>query len=474
MISIRSKYPQLLFLQSFLFSIILLSGVNVWAFDENATKELLENQCTSCHKFEGNGESRFNLKAPDLMWGGSKFKRDWLVAWLQGNENPVYGKGYRWDLSQTPIQHPSITEEQANGVVDYFEKYLKDSTVKPNTIDYSKFSEIEYSFGAKIFRDFSCMGCHQVIEDGKPTGGPQSADFFDANKRLNPDWIYRFNSNPPDFVPHSGEYVADVSGLGLRYVTGYIALQGAQDFKFFEPWKTRYFANADAAKGANVYKEYCSQCHGAKGKGDGPAASGLNPKPAVHANMALSDFPDDYLYNVVYYGGKSVGKSSLMPDFGLTLPPQDFANVIAHLKATFKGGEEASISSGGMQSKKVVGCTQKRSTKKAPAAYLNRKNRVPATEENIQAGKKLYLKGAKPVACQMCHGKKGNGKGAAAGGMSPRPRDFTCSPMMNNLPDGQLFWIIKNGSSGTGMMAFRKLTDDQIWQLVHYIRKFSQ
>ncbi len=388
----------------------------------------------------------------------------------------MYAKNYRWDLSTTPLKHPVVNENQANAIDDYFKKNLQDPTVKANTIDYSKFSEMEYNLGAKIFRDFSCIGCHQVVEDGKVTGGPQSATFFDAAKRYNPDWIYRFNSNPPDYVPHSGEYVADVSGLGLRYATGYIALQGNKDFKFFEPWKTEYFSNSNAASGALVYKEYCSQCHGPSGKGDGPAASGLNPKPAVHANMALSDFPDDYLFNLIYYGGKSVGKSSLMPDFGLTLPPQDLANVIAYLKATFKGETTASVSStstGAMKSASS-NCIQKRKTKKAPASYLKRKNPLPDTEANIQAGKKLFMKEAKPVACMMCHGKKGNGKGPGAGGMNPRPRNFTCSPMMNDIPDGQLFWIVKNGSPGTGMMAFRKLKDKQIWKLVHYIRTLAE
>ncbi len=472
------KRHQSFYLSLLIISFILLTGANVWAFDENSTRKLIENQCASCHKFEGKGESRFNLKAPDLMWGGSKFKREWLVAWLQGKEKSMYSKSFRWDLSTTPVKHPSINEEQANSVADYFEKNLKDSTVAPNTIDYSKFSEIEYNFGAKIFRDYSCIGCHQVMEDGKVTGGPQSADFFEAAKRYNPDWIYRFNSNPPDFVPHSGEYVADVSGLGLRYATGYIALQGNKDFKFYEPWKTEYFAKANSTKGAKVYKEYCSQCHGSSGKGDGPAASGLNPKPAAHANMALSDFPDDYLFNLVYYGGKSVGKSSLMPDFGLTLPPQDLANVIAYLKAEFKGNENDSSSVSAKVEEKIKkgsnNCIQKRKIKKAPAIYLSKNNPLPETETNIAAGKKLFMKDAKPISCKMCHGKKGNGKGAGAGGMNPRPRDFTCSAMMKDIPDGQLFWVIKNGSPGTGMMSFKKLKDKQTWQLVHYIRQLSK
>lgn len=37
-------------------------------------KQLVENQCSNSHRLEGKPDSRFNLKAPDLMWAGSKFQ----------------------------------------------------------------------------------------------------------------------------------------------------------------------------------------------------------------------------------------------------------------------------------------------------------------------------------------------------------------------------------------------------------------
>jgi hypothetical protein len=33
------------------------------------------------------------------------------------------------------------------------------------------------------------------------------------------------------------------------------------------------------AKGKNIFTTVCSSCHGTDGKGDGPAATSLNPKP---------------------------------------------------------------------------------------------------------------------------------------------------------------------------------------------------
>ena len=102
------------------------------------------------------------------------------------------------------------------------------------------------------------------------------------------------------------------------------------------PGSRKSFKDADVERGAKVYMEYCAQCHGKEGKGDGPGAKGLDPKPAVHADLPLSDYPDDYLYNLVYYGGKSVGKSPNMPDWGMTLPEQSLADVITYLRSTFK------------------------------------------------------------------------------------------------------------------------------------------
>jgi hypothetical protein len=58
--------------------------------------------------------------------------------------------------------------------------------------------------------------------------------------------------------------------------------------------------------------------------------------------------------------------------------------------------------------------------------------------------------------------------------LDPRPRNFTCGQTMQDISDGQLFWVIKKGSIGTGMMAFSGMPDNQIWQLIHYIRTLAQ
>lgn len=129
------------------------------------------------------------------------------------------------------------------------------------------------------------------------------------------------------------------------------------------------------------------------------------------------------------------------------------------------------ILSGVEQNVKAV-CPQSRSTAKAPEKYYNQANPLENNVDNIEKGRLLYQLDVQPT-CTMCHGLKGDGFGMMGAGMNPPPRNFSCSETMDSLPDGQLFWIIKNGSAGTGMPAFQDLNNKQIWQLILYIKSLK-
>jgi mono/diheme cytochrome c family protein len=439
--------------------------------DHQRAKELIEHACIGCHRLQGTAESRFNLRAPDLIWAGSKYQRPWLIRWLTGKEAPLYAKGYRWDLSEGAMNHPVVSEADANAIAEYFEKNNKDPRVKVGAFDVSKVSKFDVTFGGMAYKAHACLGCHTIEENGKIIGGPQSTALQNAGRRYNVDWLYRFGQNPQDFIIHTGEFLADATDPQLRAVIGYLAAQGVKDFAYYEPWTSREFADASGDRGKQIYKEYCAQCHGFTGKGDGPAASGLEPKPAIHANIPFEKLPMDYLYNVINHGGAAMGKSPSMPYWNLTIGQQGVADVIAYLKATFKGAPAAATAPDGGQGE---ACVQPRKTVKAPDDFLSRSNPLPASAGTISAGKTLFLKTAQPVACVMCHGELGDGKGLMGAALVPPPRNFTCGAIMKAIPDGQLFWIIKNGSPGTGMMSFAALPDDQAWQLIHYIRSLAK
>ena len=118
-------------------------------------------------------------------------------------------------------------------------------------------------------------------------------------------------------------------------------------------------------------------------------------------------------------------------------------------------------------------CPQPRFTGKAPDAIYALSNPLAKESANIAAGRRLYEKEASP-ACQVCHGIKGDGMGPLAAQFDPRPRNFACKETVNGIPDGQLFWIVQNGSPGTSMPAFHSLPDRQIWQIVMYLRELAR
>jgi mono/diheme cytochrome c family protein len=58
-----------------------------------------------------------------------------------------------------------------------------------------------------------------------------------------------------------------------------------------------YIGNAIAAqKGQMLYSKLCWTCHGKNGKGDGPAAANLNPKPKDFSSVELQKQTDGELF----------------------------------------------------------------------------------------------------------------------------------------------------------------------------------
>jgi mono/diheme cytochrome c family protein len=115
-------------------------------------------------------------------------------------------------------------------------------------------------------------------------------------------------------------------------------------------------------------------------------------------------------------------------------------------------------------------CPQPKFTGRAPADLYARTN--PITTANLKQGEQLYFDEVPGrYSCATCHGRNGNGKGPMSSHFMPPPRNLKCVRAAN-IPDGQVFWTIKNGSAGTDMPAHKNFSDDQIWQLVAYIRTF--
>jgi mono/diheme cytochrome c family protein len=95
---------------------------------------------------------------------------------------------------------------------------------------------------------------------------------------------------------------------------------------------------------------------------------------------------------------------------------------------------------------------------------------------DLESGRKLYIR-----SCAVCHGKNGDGKGPISRHLNPPPKNFTDgvykfrTTVSGNLPtDEDLFRVISNGLGGAyGMPGWDGLSQDERWQLVYYIKSFS-
>jgi mono/diheme cytochrome c family protein len=118
-------------------------------------------------------------------------------------------------------------------------------------------------------------------------------------------------------------------------------------------------------------------------------------------------------------------------------------------------------------------CPQPRFTGSAPPDYLARRNPF-GPEADGAAGARIYKGSGDGISCAKCHGEKGDGKGPMSHMFDPRPRNFQCAATVNGIPDGQLFWIIRYGSPGTSMPPHKDLSDEQVWQVVAYLRRLAR
>lgn len=95
------------------------------------------------------------------------------------------------------------------------------------------------------------------------------------------------------------------------------------------------------------------------------------------------------------------------------------------------------------------------------------KNPVPDTPESVAAGRGTYTR-----MCVRCHGAlgKGDGGGAGAGG---QPADLTDAVWDYGASDGEIFSVIRDGTSADMEGYGERVNETAIWQLVHYIRSIG-
>ena len=86
-------------------------------------------------------------------------------------------------------------------------------------------------------------------------------------------------------------------------------------------------------RGKATFAQYCANCHGADGKGDGIAGQNLPIKPQnLTEGRIVNALPDHFLHSLIAHGGQAVGLSPLMPNFTPYLSDVQINEVIAYIR----------------------------------------------------------------------------------------------------------------------------------------------
>lgn len=103
----------------------------------------------------------------------------------------------------------------------------------------------------------------------------------------------------------------------------------------------------------------------------------------------------------------------------------------------------------------------------APAATF--KNPVKPTAESQAKAKSLYA-----IDCAMCHNDNGNGQTDLVKSMELKLGDWSEPGRLANKQDDELFKIIRNGKDKMPSEAEGRANDNEVWNMVLYIRGFSK
>ncbi len=199
-------YPALLALGG-----VVVAFSSAWA-GEDAGMNLLNNRCASCHNLRGPAPSSIHAlwarKAPDLFYAGNKFRRKWLISWLQ---KPVRirpaGEFYADHIKPGPkrdmVDESTLKPHLALSAADA--KLAADALMKLRAHDDLIAKEqvpegtISTSMGSLVFDKFlGCMACHRIRKD---FGGLSGPELYTAGERLKPRFMASYIRSPQAWDP---------------------------------------------------------------------------------------------------------------------------------------------------------------------------------------------------------------------------------------------------------------------------------
>lgn len=183
------------------------------------------------------------------------------------------------------------------------------------------------------------------------------------------------------------------------------------------------------ARGARVYSELCTTCHGRYGRGDGPLASNLAVRPPDFSDSAwLADRSDDAIVSGLR------GRAHMSMAVAAIVDEQSLRDAVAYI----------------------------------------RRLSVPGRSVSLLQGRDIYQ-----ASCWVCHGRDGKGDGPAVQDLAdPRPRDFSDPAFVIAGREDEIARAIALGPAaafhGSSFMPewSSRLTPRQIEDVVAYLQTF--
>ena len=173
----------------------------------------------------------------------------------------------------------------------------------------------------------------------------------------------------------------------LIFVAGILVFSSVIAISAFAQGKK---APAPSEEGKALYDDKCAHCHGIEGKGDGPAAVNLLPRPRDFTkglykirSTGSGQLPTDQdLFDIITNGMPG----SSMPAWEGILSEDKRWQLVAHIKTFHDEFKDAS------------------------PARIDVSGKVPYSEESVAKGREIY----KQIECHACHGEVGRGDGTSA------------------------------------------------------------
>ena len=238
-------------------------------------------------------------------------------------------------------------------------------------------------------------------------------------------------------------------------------------------------------RGQEVYRQYCQQCHGVTGDGNGPVAKYMIPRPRDYRRGIFK-------FTSTTYGSKPLREDlhrtirrgvmgTSMPSFDL-LPPSDLEAVTDYVMAlTHRGELEAQLADaaefdGKIDPAAVPGMVEgiMNLWKEARSNVVNPRAPMPTlTKADVVAGKEIFLK----IGCNKCHGDQGRAEVTDElppdiWGNPNKAADITAGMLRGGTEPLDVYRRIEAGINGTSMPAFKaqfEKNPEDIWKLVAYV-----